>query len=187
MDIFLWPPDYTPHLRSFSGTCFVFAVCRIATVVAMLLHSLFGCAVHHAMACGSHSHDACEHGEFGVDHPDLHAHYGACHHHVNENCDEDGRHSDVVDAKLTAYCAACQAGPCDGSSPRCHSTLACSFVASSDFVVQADAVCTGFVCYELDSSLFCACVSQWRHCVPRSTSLASGSLSHCATFCTWLI
>ncbi len=32
------------------------ATCRLLTIAAMLLHSIFGCHLHHACACQSHTH-----------------------------------------------------------------------------------------------------------------------------------
>ncbi len=168
-------------------------VCRITTIVAMLLHSLFGCSLHHAASCDSHAHGLCDHVCDADGHPSVQ--------HENDCCHEHGGHDDGVgpdgsctgeliassEASVAPVCPGCESSPCDGNSPGCHSAGSCSFVPCSDVAFVCDAVFVGFISYDLDPSMSRVRTFAWQQERQRQFYGVEDSLSRCASLCTWLI
>ncbi|QDT04581.1 hypothetical protein K227x_29730 [Rubripirellula lacrimiformis] len=166
------------------------AATRFATLVAMLLHSFFGCSLHHAYGCESHLDGVCQHdcdAASGTNHGDGSA-SNCCHseNHGIESNDSRGT-LDASHTHLVPSCPACQSGPCDGSLPGCHSDLGCSFVPSNDVVFLCDTSVVEFISYELDRSVDQVRAVAWQQdCQQRPPSM-DGPLYRCAFLCTWLI
>ncbi|MDV6031450.1 MAG: hypothetical protein F9B45_15400 [Phycisphaera sp. RhM] len=86
-----------------------------------------------------------------------------------------------------APCCACESQPCDGNHPGCHGEVECSFVPSSDVVFIIDAPLVAYVAYEHDPMMSLVRSMAKRGLHQRSTRVATDSLSHCASLCTWII
>ncbi len=187
-------------------------VCRLTTVVALLLHLIFGCSLHHATACGTHGFDGCNHAcgtseAPGVhqDHDCAHAHDCSDGHDDNHDDGDSDRHSDhdqtghgcssneelIVHQDLVNEAIACngqcQSVPCDGDHPGCHGDVECSFVPSSDVVFFTDAPFVAFMVYDHDPLVTASNAALVRGLHERHEVHAVDSLSHCASLCTWLI
>lgn len=168
-------------------------VCRLTTVVALLLHLIFGCSLHHAGACGHHDHDGCQHTCSPADSQSVHQEH-ACGHDHDHVCsgedkfseDETVEVSDNV-SRLVAPCCVCESQPCDGNHPGCHGVVECSFVPSSDVVFIIDAPLVAYVTYEHDPMMSLVSSMAKRGLHQRSAPVATDSLSHCASLCTWII
>lgn len=193
MDLFDKGADNT--ITSLSRNRSVLAVCRITTIVALLLHSLFGCSLHHAASCDSHAHSLCDHICDADEPPSVQHENDCCHRHGEEEHDHSGGAEGSCTTELIASsetsiapaCPGCESGPCDGRSPGCHSAGSCSFVPSSDVTFVFDAVFVGFISYDLDPSMVRVRTFAWQQEHERQFSRAEDSLSRCASLCTWLI
>ncbi|QDV85326.1 hypothetical protein TBK1r_43050 [Stieleria magnilauensis] len=169
------------------------AICRITTVVAMLLHSLLGCSLHHAASCDSHAHsvydDVCD----ADGHPSVQHDNDCCHDHEGHDHSrgaEGSCTSEFVagsETNIAPVCPGCESGPCDGRLPGCHSTGSCSFVPSSDVDFVCDAVFVGYILYDFDPSMARVRTVCWQQERQRQFAGVEDSLSHCASLCTWLI
>lgn len=162
-------------------------VCRITTIVAMLLHSMFGCSLHHGHSCNSHAASLCD----VADHPSVQHENDCCHSHSTPDYSGRGQGScisEVIASSEAIFATECpgrDSEPCDGGLPGCHSTGTCSFVPSSDVIFVCDAVLIGFISYDLDSSMARARTFGWQQ--QCQFSGIKDSLSRCASLCTWLI
>ena len=184
MDLFAVRSDNTRNLTL--ERLFVSAVCRLTTVAALLLHLIFGCSLHHAAACGSHGHGGCDHARVSTDLPSVQSDHCCSHDHDCSGEDETVEAYDNV-SQLVAPCCACESQPCDGNHPGCHGEVECSFVPSSDVVFIIDAPVVAFVCYEHDPMMSFVSSLAARRLQQRSVNVATDSLSHCASLCTWII
>ncbi len=159
----------------------------------MLLHSLFGCSLHHAAGCDSHAHGLCDHACDVDGHPSVQPETDCCHDHQgHDHGDEtDGSCGGELvtgsESNVAPSCPGCESGPCDGSSPGCHSVSSCSFVPSSDVAFVCDAVFVGFVSYDLDPNMAPVRMIAWQQERQRQFSGVEDSLSRCASLCTWQI
>ena len=175
------------------------ATCRIVTIAAMLLHSIFGCSLHHACACDSHVHgehphvtdvaaaDSCD-----DDHDCHHEHSGhdedVCH---NEHACDDGHadddHQIASESLVSNGCDCCEKDPCEHGDSPCCSPVQCSFIIVSDVEFSIDIGPALFVVVDTDpllAKLPCA------RSVADGGGLTSGiddSLSRCALHCSWQI
>lgn len=171
----------------------MFAVCRITTVVAMLLHSLFGCSLHHAVSCDSHAHGLCNNAGSAGDHVTFDAKNDCCDSHFGHDhgCEADdscaGEVGSGSELNVAHSCLGCQSGPCDGNSPGCHSDASCSFVPASGVVFHCDATSVGSISYDIDLSAVRVRAFAWQYDRQRPFSGAESSLSRCASLCTWRI
>lgn len=181
----------------------MFTVCRLTTVVALLLHSIFGCGLHHACGCDSHAHVGGEIifavGEAPSVHADLATNHdcGHCHHHHGSQSHWSDRDQDSstdqtqanasADSALIASCLCCEPGPWDSTDPGCHSELGCSFVHTNHDAFTFDAPLVAFVVYRQDSKMnyFSSFATQGQH--RWGSVIHHDSLSHCASLCTWQI
>lgn len=159
---------------------------RIIAAAALLLHTALGCSVHHACACDDHghaptaeiSHHSCDHDHATVQSvtagalPEL-------------NC--PGDHNDAATEQLVAACTCCDSAPCDGSTPACHTEIACSFVPADALAFDFDTVGRPTV---LPTSNLEAAISSAQHVqgsIDRSDPVIYQPKSRCAFLCTWLI
>ena len=184
MDLFVVSSDN--HSSSYPERYPVSAVCRLTAVAALLLHLIFGCSLHHAAACGSHDHGGCDHARVSTDTPSVHSDHCCGHDHdcsgEDETVEADGNVSQLV-----SPCCGCESQPCDGNHPGGHGVVGCSFVPSSDVVFIIDAPLVAFVCYEHDPMMSFVSSLAARRLQQRSANVATDSLSHCASLCTWII
>lgn len=173
-----------PYLKDI----FVSVVCRLTTVAALLLHLIFGCSLHHAAACGHHDHDGCQHTCSAADSPSVHDDHVCGHDHEHDCSGEEETVDSIHNAiELAAPCCACESQPCDGNHPGCHGVVECSFVPSRDVVFIIDAPLVAFVTYEHDPMIGFISSLSTRRLQQRSPRVATDSLSHCASLCTWII
>jgi len=162
-------------------------VVRLITVVVMLLHSFFGCSLHDAYSCESHSageHACTNDARLAVD-----AGRGGCCSH-NDGCRSDASQNEfsaMETARLVASCQGCQSSPCDGSTPGCHSEVGCSFVPASAVVIDRSLLFFEFVAYEQDSGIARVRAAAWQQGRQKDAKNIQNSLSRCAVLCTWLI
>ena len=169
-------------------------VCRLTTVAALLLHLIFGCSLHHAAACGSHEHDRCQHtcdaaGSETESDSESVQHDHVCDHH-DEHDGSGGVESVEAgdsESQLVAPCCVCESQPCDGNHPGCHGEVVCSFVPSSDVAFVVDVPFVAFIVYDNDPMLSTISSLASRGLRERSAIGVQGSLSHCASLCTWII
>ena len=163
-------------------------VCRFTTVAALLLHLIFGCSLHHAAACGHHDHDGYRYTCSAADCSSVHdeSSCGDGHEHNHSGDEETVEPSDNAGQMVAARCA-CESQPCDGNHPGCHGRFECSFVPSSDVVFIIDIPMVSFLTYEHDPMMNFISSMSTRRLHQRLTSVATDSLSHCASLCTWII
>ena len=166
------------------------AVCRITTIVAMLLHSIFGCSLHHAAACDSHHHGchsrvSAEHLSSGAAEHDCCSADGIAHGECCGGADE----GEISQGELTLspFCPGCPSGPCDGQSPGCHSIGKCSFVPSSPVVFACDVAVVGFLTVDLDPHVACSRMLAWRSDQRQRFPGVVDPLTRCASLCVWRI
>jgi len=181
--------------------------CKLLTVAAMLLHSIFGCSLHHACACESHPHGQQQHvaaieDANACNHAD-HQHFaevecaGSCKHHdhanhdQNDTCHGDHRHAD--DAKTTAKsqlgngCQCCQETPCENGDSPCCSAVQCSFIIASDVEFTLDVGPILFVLGDDDPSCMESLRARSLVDIGRLLAGHNGSLSMCSLHCSWQI
>ena len=158
-------------------------VCRFPTVIALLLHLIFGCSLHHAVGCERHDHAG------GLSTCVSEASAAHAHAHSHEGETPSGHASEVGDGErqLTSPCGGYHSQPCEESESACHGELECIFVPSSDVVFIIDTSFVTFVTYEHDSMMNLVSTIARRESFRRSAGLAKNSLSHCASLCTWII
>lgn len=159
----------------------------------MLLHSLFGCSVHHAASCDSHAHGLCNHACDADGHPSVQ--------HENDCCHDDGEHDHSVgkegsctgeliassETSIALVCQGCESRPCDGNSPGCHSAGSCSFVPSSDVAFVCSAVFVGVMAFDVDPSMARVRTFAWQQKRQRQFCGVEDSQARCASLCTWQI
>lgn len=168
------------------------ATCRIVTVAAMLLHSIFGCSLHHACACDSHVHgehphvadvaaaDSCD-----DDHDCHHKHAShdedACHDHADDD------HQVASESLVGTGCDCCETDPCEHGDSPCCSPVQCSFIIVSDVEFSIDLGPALFVV--VDTGAILAKLPGARNLADRGrpTSGFDDSLSRCALHCSWQI
>ncbi len=157
------------------------SLCRLATVAAMLLHSLLGCSLHHACACDSYmqgEHQRVE--DAGT--CDDHGH--SCHH--DGGCDRDHREAGAGSWVIIG-CECCENTPCGHDDSPCCSEVHCSFIASSSVQFSLDIGPELLALSEFKQSLAALprgerFVYDVRHCFG-----FDDSLSRCALHCSWQI
>ncbi|TWT92998.1 hypothetical protein [Neorhodopirellula pilleata] len=163
-------------------------VCRLTTVVALLMHLFFGCSLHHVNGCETFGcgDRGCEQSLEMADVSNSHSNVccGHSHSHSSEPA-TDGLGHRV--AQVGVHGCQCESRPCDGDHPGSHGVTECSFVASADFVFIIDPPLVEFVTYEHDP------MANYLHAMmscglPHCRVLGvQDSLSHCACLCTWII
>ncbi len=162
---------------------FVLNACKIMTAAALLLHSIFGCGLHHASACGMHEHgphesacaaehhDSCPDGEQDHDEGEHGHAAGLVAHHVPQ----------------IAPACHCEHVPCEGNHGSCHSEVECSFVPPSAPEFSLDSGLVVFVVFRdahvpsLDDS------GTWDNSSRRVSAGCCSSPARCALLCTWQI
>lgn len=163
--------------------------CRITTLVALLLHSIFGCSLHHAAMCDSQTHGQTLHSCKSGDNPSVQDKSDCCHNHDGHDHGNGAGNSDsgaVAGSEIVPVCPGCEPGPCDGNLPGCHSTGACSFVPSSNVVFECDAILVGFILQDFVPSMArCRALARWQNYGQQFSY--GDSLSRCAFLCTWRI
>lgn len=170
------------------------AVCRLTTVAALLMHLFFGCSLHHAAACGHHDHDGRQHAcsavvATSIDDSATVRDDHVCDHDHDHGCSGEQETAASIDkvVESTPACCARESQPCDGNHPGCHGVVECSFVPSSDIVFSVDRPLVALLSYQRDPMMNVACSLSTSRLHPRSVRLATNSLSHCASLCTWII
>jgi len=161
-------------------------VCRLTIVVALMLHLIFGCSLHHAAMCQHHDHDQCRH---MVTIEPLSTHCNHDHDCSGEGKGSEGKTIEVSDgeSRLVAPCCDCEFEPCGGDQSGCHAEVECSFVPSSDVIFVMDAPFVAYVTYDHDPMMNLVGSMAKRESLQRSARLATNSLFHCASLCTWII
>lgn len=158
------------------------SVCKIIAITALMLHSTFGCSLHHAGACCTHSADTVAH----------HDHDSCCDHDaaVEPHSDDKGcGHDCTSDTSvfLTEPLSPCnQDVPCEEHGGSCHSEVGCSFLPSSPCSFSLDLAPVAF------DSLASGLALRLNALAPRALAgsviaSTSSSLSSCALLCIWKI
>lgn len=167
----------------------VTTACKLLTVVAMLLHSIFGCSLHHACACESHEHGVHQRLAEGDDASSCH-HDHAGHHHDHGCRDEPS--NPVTEQIATAFCLSngcddCDTTPCKRGDSPCCSDVQCSFILASDVEFSLDLGPVLFVLVDMDPSFMESLRAKNLACFGRFDSGVEDSLSRCALHCSWQI
>ncbi len=162
--------------------------CKLLTVAAMLLHSIFGCSLHHACACGPHEHvehrqvaemedaGSCEH-----DH-DGHHHRDAC--HDEHQCADN---EPLLDSWLSRACDSCEGTPIEQSDKPCCSDVQCSFILASDVEFSVDKGPTLGAIADFAVSFAGLHGARKLAHIGRVPTGVDDSLSRCALHCSWQI
>jgi hypothetical protein len=158
----------------------VTASCKILTVAAMLLHSIFGCGLHHHCACESDGHveiqNVAQVSSCGHDHS------------VQDKKPVCGDQQRDADQALTANgCGCCESSPCEHGDSPCCSVVQCSFIPTNDVELPLDFAVAIFVA---PSSAILFIESQRASIFADSGGVQSGfvaSLSLCSMHCSWQI
>ena len=162
---------------------------KLITVAAMLLHSIFGCSLHHACACESHAHgeppqaaevaqaDSCEH--------DHDSHHGetSCGHDHDEECDDTASSQGLI----SNGCDCCENTPGEHDDSPCCSEVQCSFILANDNDFSLDVGPVLFVLVNDDFSRIESTSLSSRADGGRLRSGCDDSLSRCALHCSWQI
>lgn len=159
--------------------------CKIMTAAVLLLHSSFGCSVHHASNCGMHRSIAQYSVQiYGhrVPRDVKHSHGCSCDHNSLDSVPDD----ETVVGSAVESCG-CQRTPCDGNHAGCHSEVGCSFLATTDGVPLFDATFIGFVADHHDCEMLRNRLASWTDTRTQSTVGAIGSGARCALLGVWLI
>lgn len=163
--------------------------CKIMTAAALLLHSIFGCSLHHACACESHAHGKRQLADAWIestmpDHGDL----GPQHDSSCCDCHHETSHDQLgSEASLTAGCDCRQdSGRSDGDSP-CCSEIQCSFTLASSSECSLDVRLVLLNVVDVDSFL-----AHSPRAIRPSPSGRLGvgfdcALTLCALHCSWQI
>lgn len=168
-------------------------LCRLLTVAAILLHSIFGCGLHGVCACDSHQHgeshcvaDTADSSR--CDHDDH-----ACHRHDTDGHDTDGHEDQRMDPQGDASswvadgCDHCDQHPFDRDESPCCSAVQCSFIVANDVEFAFDVGPALFVLDDIDRVLSQSL--RWAGQVEDGSvrSRYDDSLSRCALHCSWQI
>lgn len=174
--------DKMPILDSSTnqGSLCVTTSCKILTVAAMLLHSIFGCGLDHLCACESHEHveiqDIAPATSCGHDHSVQHR---------KPVCSDQQLDADLV---LTANgCGCCERGPCERGDSPCCSVIQCSFIPTNDVELPLDFAVALFAA-PASATFFIE--SRHASTFADSGGVQSGfvdSLSRCSMHCSWQI
>lgn len=147
--------------------------CKLLTVAAMLLHSIFGCSLHHAGACELHQHFA------EADDVSLCHHDHACHDEHQLVDDEIGTHASVSDC--------CRKTPCEKGDSPCCSAVQCSFIPASNVEFSLHVGPALFVLVDIDTTFMESLRARRLADVGRYSSGIDDSPSRCALHCSWQI
>ena len=161
--------------------------CKIVTAAALLLHSMFGCSLHHASAC-------CMHGESNRSVASA-TEQDVCESHSHHHHDHDAHCHDAVDdcsephradsGTLVAEECCCEHEPCEGNHGECHSEVECSFVPPSGPEFSIDYRPIGYATLgDLGQRQFLASFSTRNLRHGRLPDIHSAP-EMCALFCTW--
>jgi hypothetical protein len=141
------------------------------TVAAILLHSIFGCQLHHA--CASH----CDQQQVSTVLPaqqtndcHQHEHVGACSHTPAE-------------ADLAKSC--CASIPCDQGGTPCCSEIQCSFILSNGVVFYVNVSLIHVLPLDIDAALASSEYAKFSNAGPVGGALDSGY--RCALHSSWQI
>ncbi len=149
---------------------------KLITVAAMLLHSIFGCSLHHACACESHEHGKHQHAA-DVEDPVACDHDHAWHHH-DDACDDDPQDADDDQVTTKTWvsngCDCCEEDPCEHGGAPCCSEVLCSFIVANDVEFLLDVGPAQFVLVNVDSSVV---TSLRRSSAPRVAGIISDSMT----------
>ncbi|QDV85743.1 hypothetical protein TBK1r_47590 [Stieleria magnilauensis] len=163
--------------------------CKLLTVAAMLLHSIFGCSLHHACACESHGHGAHQH---VAEVEDVNAcdHDHASHHH-DDGCHDDHQDADdgqdAAESLVRIGCDCCEKTPCEHGDSPCCSVVQCSFIPVSDVEFSLDVGPVLFVLVDIDSSFKESLRARKLVDIGTFHSGVDDPLSRCALHCSWQI
>ncbi|QDV44637.1 hypothetical protein Enr13x_45050 [Stieleria neptunia] len=167
------------------------ATCRLFTVAAMLLHSIFGCTLHHACADAKQAHAKQVHGEHQPVEQTGACGGHDCHGHASSDHDAIDRHLKPFGTWLVSFndCrqTPCRNTPCRHSDTPCCSVVQCSFIVSSGFAFSADIGQVQFAAAETDGALARSSRSRLYDHSARNSVALDGSLSRCALHCSWQI
>jgi hypothetical protein len=159
------------------------------TVAAMLLHSIFGCSLHHACACETHEHGEHQH-VAEVEDGGTCDHDHGCHHHDHACDDEQQKAGDdqiTAAAWVSNGCDCCEQTPCEHGDSPCCTELQCSFILASDVEFSLDVGPALFVLVNIDPSWMESLRARNLADVGRLHSGFDDSLSRCALHCSWQI
>ncbi|MDV6030764.1 MAG: hypothetical protein F9B45_11840 [Phycisphaera sp. RhM] len=160
------------------------ATYRLFTVAAMLLHSIFGCTLHHACADAKHVHGADQQIEQteSCDGHDCHGHAGT-----------DRAVIDRLQISMVASCddvfhsAHGRQTPCPLDGTPCCSVVQCSFIGPSGSTFSVDVAQVIFAAADTDASTARSSRSRLFVDGVRSRVFSDDSLSRCALHCSWQI
>jgi hypothetical protein len=159
----------------------VSSVCKIIAIVALMLHSTFGCSLHHAGACCTHSADTARN----------HDSDGCCGHEVAVESQKDHKgcghdHNNDTSVFLDEPLCCCDHAPCEERDGGCHSEVECSFLPSSPCSFSLAVAPAAFESVSPGQTLrlngLTPLAIAEHVMLPTSTSL-----SRCALLCTWQI
>ena len=163
--------------------------CKILTVAVMLLHSIFGCSLHHACACESHEHGEHQHVAVAED-ANACDHDHASHHH-DHGCHDDHQHADdgqeVAESLVRTGCYCCEKTPCEHGDSPCCTAVQCSYIPASDVEFSLDLGPVLFVLADINSPFMESLRARNLVDVDRFRSGSDDSLSRCALHCSWQI
>jgi hypothetical protein len=182
--------------------------CRLIAVACLLLHSLFGCALHHACAAGESKYQASTHPLSSHCHVPQQVRQAEAHGHCSPQphaCDEQearwGQEHDpsssrsqpcreIADGEglLRSGCSGCENLPCDGNES-CHHSTACHYVSSGSTVTESPSVNVLWTELLIDRyEVRFESMRRDRQCANRNpASLFSGPPARCAALCTWVL
>ena len=168
------------------------ATCRLVTVAAMLLHSIFGCSLHHVCADATHvhgQHQRVVQAESCDDH-DCHGHAKIDRDEIDH--DKIDRQPILIETWMASFDDGCPQTPCPQSScphgeTPCCSVVQCSFIVSSGFTFSVDLDQVLFAAADTDASRSGSSRSRLSCGNTRSSVAVDDSLSRCALHCSWQI
>ena len=163
--------------------------CKLITVAAMLVHSIFGCSLHHACACESRAYGEYQHAT-GVEPVDSCQHDHDRHHGetpCGHDHEEKGKESVTPNAIMSDGCECCERAPCEHDDSPCCSEVLCSFIVANDIEFSLDAGTVLFVLIGDDSALVESSRAKFLANFCRLRSGFDDSPSRCALHCSWQI
>ena len=169
--------------------------CRLLTICALLVHSIFGCGSHQACTCAGHDHVAAsaqlsqtsEHA--GHQHAHHHRHGAAnrSHHDHAHGGTQVADHDESV-THFVAGCACCESASGDGEPPHCPRDAVARGASPDVRSVDTDQPSLPLVRLfdrPLSSQDFLNARLVAARCHGDLT--ASGTASRCALLCVWRI
>lgn len=164
--------------------------CKFVTVAALLLHSLFGCGLHHATGCDGHQH-ASQHRTPPADRAGS-----CCHDHdrdeagfARQQCEAESRPLACGGrVRPSAQPSSCEGdAPAGGDHDGCHSEIECSFLPSPQVVFASTATPLPALLADANSRGSRYATALRRTGQPLERFSCHGSLARCAFLCTWRI